>query len=1105
MKKSLLALLVTAGLVSASWAQTTIINTDFSSSDSPGYSDADIVGQNGWTVAPNTGANAFNIIDAASNGSADTASAAGNFDTNTGNYAYLNSVSVGNATDTEWNGSMDFTVSVSTNTYGAADVFRIGTSSAIGSTTGLVGTISSDVFLRVGRAANGRLRIRTHDAAGGSVTLIETVDNTVVGWDAPAGDKVSDPLRLVWNVRKTRDSGYYRVAASLENLNPSNTSSTATSTVYIQKPTAYAAFSSSFVMGHAVGGAYNKTASSFDSADITIDNLSFIETNNVNPVLQKPVVGVAEGDTIVNLSWNNVGEAQEYEVKRSITGIGGTYVTQVLGLTTNGWQDTGLTNGDDYYYIVTAKATDAADVDSDPVLGAPFVPVTGTFLDTSFLASETPAYAAGDLAGQDKWKAIAVTDPAAFNVDITGNGYAATSASNGSTNGAQVFYNKPTSNGVGHVWSGTLDFSVTAAPAAGEYVTNIYTDVVTSNSVTNIQQVANLTGNNVLLFGITSDEDTNLQPKGDGDTLIIAKYTGTGDMAFGLNQYNATANLMLTIPRAALGWDPQWQDQPASNGPIFETNPISVDWTIRKTTTTNTYNASLVATIGTNTYTSIIEYTDAGDTKNQPVDAYVADLVRFAMGTEVKSADEQVYVSVDAISATHTNASTIPLGAPSGLAGVLGNLEINLTWDAGGEQDSFNVYRSEVQGGPYTNIAAGVTSQSYTDTGLTDLRTYFYVVTAVYGASESNDSDELIIRALGINNPLSWGLSSDINSSGSDQDLTGMTPVVGGPYNYYSGTGIDNSIVSVADLAWYNTNAAPVVHGIVQQAADGGTKYFKVRNGTPTDTLRAKVDDGSSNTPGSKMFWVEGAGLDAAGQTISLEMGPASWNGTARAIIRNGTTWYASESVLPGSGTFALTDLKGESWAEFTPALSTDSNLVAVTNSFVPGVALGLTDVNATGFLSVGDNHVARNFNYWKLNVGTQPSTYDLWTDSVGLYNEDAAKTTDFDGDGWNNVWEWGLGGDPTTEGSPKPIQARESYLDGSGNFVYIYPRLKDAARPNYFLTETDDLVFGSFTDQESSYTITSGGSWTNKPNFEAVTNIIPTLDSTKFIQLNIE
>jgi hypothetical protein len=68
-----------------------------------------------------------------------------------------------------------------------------------------------------------------------------------------------------------------------------------------------------------------------------------------------------------------------------------------------------------------------------------------------------------------------------------------------------------------------------------------------------------------------------------------------------------------------------------------------------------------------------------------------------------------------------------------------------LNWDDNTESDlaGYNVYRSTTAGGPYTKIAALPTTSDYTDSGLVNGTTYYYVVTSVdQAANESGFSNE---------------------------------------------------------------------------------------------------------------------------------------------------------------------------------------------------------------------------------------------------------------------------------------------------------------------------------------------------------------------------
>ncbi len=81
----------------------------------------------------------------------------------------------------------------------------------------------------------------------------------------------------------------------------------------------------------------------------------------------------------------------------------------------------------------------------------------------------------------------------------------------------------------------------------------------------------------------------------------------------------------------------------------------------------------------------------------------------------------------------------VPPAAPTGLSATPGNMQITLSWGASSGATSYNVKRSTTSGGPYTTIAS-VASPNFTNTGLTNGTSYFFVVSAVNSAGESANS-----------------------------------------------------------------------------------------------------------------------------------------------------------------------------------------------------------------------------------------------------------------------------------------------------------------------------------------------------------------------------
>ena len=83
-----------------------------------------------------------------------------------------------------------------------------------------------------------------------------------------------------------------------------------------------------------------------------------------------------------------------------------------------------------------------------------------------------------------------------------------------------------------------------------------------------------------------------------------------------------------------------------------------------------------------------------------------------------------------------------PPPVPGGLTASGANTQVNLTWSASAGATGYNVKRASDTGGPYTTIAANHQGTSYSNTGLTNGVTYYYVVSAVGPGGESGNSGE---------------------------------------------------------------------------------------------------------------------------------------------------------------------------------------------------------------------------------------------------------------------------------------------------------------------------------------------------------------------------
>ena len=117
--------------------------------------------------------------------------------------------------------------------------------------------------------------------------------------------------------------------------------------------------------------------------------------------------------------------------------------------------------------------------------------------------------------------------------------------------------------------------------------------------------------------------------------------------------------------------------------------------------------------------------------------------------------------------------------APTGLAATVGNGTVNLTWNASGGATSYVVKRGLASSGPFAAIATlGTSPTSYTDSGLTNGTTYYYVVSGANSAGSSPNSAVLAATPLvpptftssatANPNPVTQGVSTTIHASVKD-------------------------------------------------------------------------------------------------------------------------------------------------------------------------------------------------------------------------------------------------------------------------------------------------------------------------------------------------
>jgi len=352
--------------------------------------------------------------------------------------------------------------------------------------------------------------------------------------------------------------------------------------------------------------------------------------------------------------------------------------------------------------------------------------------------------------------------------------------------------------------------------------------------------------------------------------------------------------------------------------------------------------------------------------------------------------------SVNSAEKSATPACTPP-SKPTGLAATPGNGQIALAWTAStGGATLYQVLRSAATGGPYTAIATP-TSTGYTNTGLINGTTYYYVVNASNGSCSSANSAEL--AAVPVCTPPS--VPTLTAAPGDSQVVLSWTAATGGAVSYALWRGTVSG-------GPYGTSpiASPTGLTYTDTTAVNGTTYYYVvssSNGTCPSANSAEVlakpvaacnlvaPTGVTATPLSqqvRLNWtaVTNATSYGVGRSTTAGTGYTSVGTVAAPTVTfldiaatNGTKYYyvvtASNTLCtsPGSTEVSATPVCTP------PAVPTGVAATANNSNGNIGVSWG-TVTDATGYTVSRGNALAGPFTAVSTN-----QTAATYTDSTGL------------------------------------------------------------------------------------------------------------------------
>ena len=167
-----------------------------------------------------------------------------------------------------------------------------------------------------------------------------------------------------------------------------------------------------------------------------------------------------------------------------------------------------------------------------------------------------------------------------------------------------------------------------------------------------------------------------------------------------------------------------------------------------------------------------------------------------------------------------------PPGAPTNVTATAGNAQVTLSWTAVSGATGYNVKRSTTSGGPYTTVGPNVTPTSFTDSGLTNGTTYYYVVSALNAGGESANSAQVSATPVVPLSTLTLSPTTVIGGGTSTGTVTLTAPAPTGG--------------ATVTLSSSNT-AAATVPGSVLVAAGASTATFTVTSKAVTASTAVTI------------------------------------------------------------------------------------------------------------------------------------------------------------------------------------------------------------------------------------------------------------------------